>query len=91
MPYVLRTWMYASGIFYSVAFFTSHLPQWATVVVQANPLLVYIELVRYALMTDPPLASSVNDLWLMGCLWAAWACLVGLVYFWRGEAEYGRG
>ena len=53
MPFVLRTWMYASGVFYSVAFFAEHLPRWASLVVQANPLLVYIELVRYALMDRP--------------------------------------
>jgi teichoic acid transport system permease protein len=91
MPYVMRTWMYGSGVFYSVQFFADHLPPTAATLVRLNPMLVYIELARDALLATPPLASSTLQLWLLGAGWAVLACLGGYVYFWRGEPEYGRG
>lgn len=91
MPFVMRTWMYASGVLYSVENFEKHLPEAAAVVVEANPLLVYIELVRHALLEDVPLTSTAPRLWLLGFAWALVAGIVGYIYFWRGEQEYGRG
>jgi teichoic acid transport system permease protein len=91
MPFVLRTWMYASGVLYSVELFTLHLPPWAATVARVNPLLVYIELMRDALLKSPPLASPSWQLWLLGLGWAMVAGIGGFIYFWRGEQEYGRG
>ncbi|MFI6819906.1 ABC transporter permease [Micromonospora sp. NPDC050187] len=91
MPFVMRTWMYASGVLYSVDNFARHLPGWAQAIVEANPLLIYIELVRHALMEDIPLTSTAPQLWLVGTIWALIAFIGGYVYFWRGEQEYGRG
>lgn len=91
MPYVMRTWMYGSGVFYSVSFFAEHLPPTAANIVRFNPMLVYIELARDALLSTPPLASSTWELWLLGAGWAIVVLLAGYVYFWRGEPEYGRG
>ena len=91
MPFVLRTWMYGSGVLYSVDLFTEHLPHGLALVVQANPMLVYIELVRHALLEGAPLSWSPTWLWVLGITWALVAALGGYVYFWRGEREYGRG
>jgi teichoic acid transport system permease protein len=91
IPYVSRTWMYCSGVLFSVSVFAEHLPAWASAVARANPLLVYIELARYALMRTPPTASSVPHLWIMAGGWALVSLIFGFVYFWRGESEYGRG
>jgi teichoic acid transport system permease protein len=91
MPFVLRTWMYGSGVLYSVDLFVKHLPHWLAMVVQANPMLVYIELVRHALLEGAPMTSSATQLWVLGIAWALIAALGGYVYFWRGEREYGRG
>jgi teichoic acid transport system permease protein len=91
IPYLLRIWMYGSAILYSVDVFDKHLPAWAAAILHANPLLIYIELARYALMTNPPLATTFTELWIMGGAWAAVAALFGFVYFWAGEPEYGRG
>jgi teichoic acid transport system permease protein len=91
MPFVMRTWMYASGVLYSVDNFAKHLPPLVAEAMQANPLLIYIELVRHALLEDSPLASSPQQLWLMGSGWAVLFGIVGYLYFWRGEQEYGRG
>ena len=91
LPYVLRVWMYGSAVLYSVDLFARHLPEWAQVIVHANPALVYIELARYALMENVPLASSPAELWLMGGAWAVVVGAAGFIFFWRAEAEYGRG
>ncbi|MET8279644.1 ABC transporter permease [Micromonospora sp. NPDC005174] len=91
MPFVMRTWMYGSGVLYSVSLF-ERLPGWATTVVQFNPLLVYIELARYALLEQAPLLNeSLTQLWLVAAGWALVAGIGGYLYFWRGEQEYGRG
>ncbi|MEO3773178.1 ABC transporter permease [Micromonospora sp. B9E7] len=91
MPFVLRTWMYGSGVLYSVSLF-ERLPAWATTLVQYNPLLVYIELARYTLLEEAPLLNeSLTQLWLVGAGWALVAGVGGFIYFWRGEQEYGRG
>jgi teichoic acid transport system permease protein len=91
VPFVTRTWMYASGVLYNVALFEQHLPHAVAKVVQGNPLLIYIELVRHALLESVPLSSPPLQLWLLGAGWAAVAGFGGYVYFWRGEQEYGRG
>jgi teichoic acid transport system permease protein len=91
LPYLLRTWMYCSGVLYSVKVFAVHLPDWAVHIAHANPALVYIELVRYSLMEDVPLASEFGELWIMAGAWALASLIVGFLYFWRAEPEYGRG
>ncbi|KAB1939855.1 ABC transporter permease [Micromonospora sp. ALFpr18c] len=91
MPFVMRTWMYGSGVLYSVSLF-ERLPAWATTLVQYNPLLVYIELARYSLLEQAPLLNeSLTQLWLVAAGWALVAGIGGFIYFWRGEQEYGRG
>ncbi|WP_410812030.1 ABC transporter permease [Micromonospora sp. 067-2] len=91
MPFIMRTWMYGSGVLYSVSLF-DRLPAWATTLVQYNPMLVYIELARYALLEQAPLLNeSATQLWLVGGGWAVVAGIGGFIYFWRGEQEYGRG
>lgn len=91
MPFIMRTWMYGSGVLYSVSLF-SRLPEWAATVVQYNPMLVYIELARYALLKQPPLLNdSLPQLWLVAAGWAVVVGIGGFIYFWRGEQEYGRG
>jgi teichoic acid transport system permease protein len=91
MPFVMRTWMYGSGVLYSVELFEKHLPRPVAVLMEANPLLVYIELMRDALLESTTLASPAPQLWLLGIGWALVAGIGGYVYFWRGEQEYGRG
>jgi len=91
MPFIARTWMYASGVLYSVALFDEHLPPLLAELMRFNPLLVYIELVRDALLASAPLASPSGQLWLLGIGWALLVGFGGYVYFWLGEKEYGRG
>ncbi|MCX4473425.1 Teichoic acid translocation permease protein TagG [Micromonospora sp. MW-13] len=92
MPFLLRTWMYGSGVLYNVALFEENLPGWATRLVEANPMLVYIELARHALLEGAPLLnSSMPQLWAYAVGWAVVMGVGGFIYFWRGEQEYGRG
>ncbi|MEV6367326.1 ABC transporter permease [Micromonospora sp. WP24] len=92
MPFVMRAWMYGSGVLYSVVLFEESLPGWATRLVEFNPMLVYIELARVALLEEAPvLNSSLPQLWLVATGWAIVMGVGGYLYFWRGEQEYGRG
>jgi len=91
MPFVMRTWMYGSAVLYSADLFARHLPEWAARLLHANPMLVYIELMRDALLAEAPLASSSLALWTLGVGWALLFGVGGFVYFWLGEQEYGRG
>jgi teichoic acid transport system permease protein len=92
MPFVLRTWMYASGVFYPVSMFEEHLPAALATILEINPLLVYIELARNALLEAPsPPGLPLPVLWLVGAAWAVVVGIGGYVYFWLGEKDYGRG
>ena len=92
MPFVMRTWLYASGVLYPVALF-GKLPDLAATLLQVNPALVYIELARHAFLesNQQSLVSPPTELWLLGLAWAVLVGVGGFIYFWRGEEEYGRG
>jgi teichoic acid transport system permease protein len=53
LPFLMRTWLYVSGVIYSVQQFVAAHSQhygWATTVLQLNPAAIYITLVRNALL-----------------------------------------
>jgi teichoic acid transport system permease protein len=61
LPFILRTWLYASGVIFSIqaltllrrtALFLHH--PWLPTVLQANPAAVYITLIRNALLQYQP-------------------------------------
>lgn len=93
MPFVLRTWLYASGVLYPVSLLRDHLPGWAATLLEANPALIYIELARYALLESnrENLVATPMQLWGTAIAWTLVVGIGGFVYFWRGEKEYGRG
>jgi len=93
VPFIMRIWLYGSAVLYPVTKFSESdkLHGWPLHVVEANPLLVFIDLMRHALMEDVPLASSPLVLWLEAIGWALVVGLGGYIYFWRGEKGYGRG
>jgi teichoic acid transport system permease protein len=74
-----------------VTSFTEKLHGWKLYLVEANPLLVYVELIRHAMMEHIELAGSPRRLWFEALAWAAVVGFSGYVYFWRGEKGYGRG
>lgn len=52
MPFILRTWMYVSGVMWSIKKVLAHdnLPHLVLLGLQCNPAAVYIDLMRYALI-----------------------------------------
>ena len=91
IPFIMRVWMYCSAVLYPVTQFTKHLHGWKLTLVEANPLLIYIELMRHALMENVILAGPPMRLWALGIVWAVVMGIGGYAYFWRGEKGYGRG
>jgi teichoic acid transport system permease protein len=88
LPFVLRTWLYMSGVFYSIPVFADRVPDALRVLLQINPAAVYIDLVRTALLVEHhPLPYA----WPLAAGWALVAAVVGVVFFWRAETRYGRG
>ena len=91
IPFIMRIWLYLSAVLYPVTRFTEHVHGWKLHVVEANPLLVFIELARHSLMENVTLAGSPRLLWIEAVCWTLVVGLGGFVYFWRGEKGYGRG
>ncbi|MGW0392815.1 ABC transporter permease [Streptomyces sp. NPDC003042] len=93
MPFVLRTWMYSSGVMWSIDSLlrTDHLPQWVSLALKANPAAVYIDLMRFALIDSFTAQSLPAHVWPIAIGWALLAGVGGFIYFWKAEEEYGRG
>ncbi|WP_280719217.1 ABC transporter permease [Kitasatospora sp. MAP5-34] len=52
MPFVLRTWMYLSGVMYSIQGQLNTAPHWVKTIAELNPASIYMDLMRYAFMPD---------------------------------------
>ncbi len=88
LPFLLRTWLYLSGVVFPIQTFAQEHGGWIGFVLSFNPGAVFIELARDALLstyTVPPIT------WAYGVFWAVATLLVGFVYFWKAEEKYGRG
>jgi len=88
LPFVIRIWMYISGVFFSVTMVSDRLPHSLNWVLEANPMATYISLVRDCLMY-----SEVSQpwAWWAGTGWAIFALVGGFWFFYRAEERYGRG
>jgi teichoic acid transport system permease protein len=93
IPFIMRIWMYMSAVLYPVSRFTDHLHGWKLLLLESNPLLVYIELIRFSLIQgkNVKLAGDPHILWLEAVIWAFVVLGIGYTFFWRGEKGYGRG
>ncbi|TXS40712.1 ABC transporter permease, partial [Streptomyces sp. uw30] len=94
MPFVLRTWMYASGVMFSISHVTGghkRLPSWVPELLQANPAAVYIDLMRFALIDSFHGSQLPPHVWALATGWALLAGVGGFIYFWKAEETYGRG
>lgn len=88
LPFMLRAWLYVSGVFYSVDQFADRTPRLVQVALEANPGGVYLELVRGALLRE---LSVPGQVWAYAVGWAVVVLLAGFWYFYRAEETYGRG
>ncbi|MFJ9250385.1 ABC transporter permease [Streptomyces sp. NPDC101776] len=93
MPFVLRTWMYVSGVMWSIDKLTSkdHLPHIVTLALETNPAAVYIDLMRYSLIDSFHSSQLPPHVWPAALAWALIAGVGGFIYFWKAEETYGRG
>ncbi|MFJ2774512.1 ABC transporter permease [Streptomyces sp. NPDC087300] len=93
MPFVLRTWMYASGVMWSLDAVLKgrDLPHVVTVLLECNPAAVYIDLMRFALIDTFHHDQLPHHVWAWALGWAVLAGIGGFIYFWKAEETYGRG
>lgn len=84
LPYVLRIWMYLSGIFFSADFVPEGLPR---TIFELNPLWAFIELNRLAILNG----TTSPRYWLLGMGWSVVVLVLGFFFFRARETEYGRG
>jgi teichoic acid transport system permease protein len=60
LPFLMRTWLYLSGVIYSIQLFVAQHAQnhgWVTTLLQLNPAAVYITLVRQSLLESQRLSA----------------------------------
>ncbi|MFB7737673.1 ABC transporter permease [Streptomyces sp. NPDC056112] len=93
MPFLLRTWMYVSGVMWSIdkTLNHSHMPHVLKVLLQSNPAAVYIDLMRFALIDSFKAHQLPHHVWAFALGWALLAGVGGFIYFWKAEETYGRG
>lgn len=85
MSVVSRVLMYASGVIFPIHRFVEH--PTALAIIELNPLFQIISIYR-AILVDgvmPPVSS-----WLLVSGAAVCLLVLGFIFFWRGEASYGR-
>lgn len=91
MPFIMRTWMYASGVMFSIPIMLEDKPAWLADVLQWNPAAVYMDLIRFALIDGYGSENLPPHVWAVGLGWAVVLAVGGFVYFWKAEERYGRG
>ncbi len=90
MPFVLRTWMYVSGVLYNIHNLTKVSPG-VRKILELNPMAIFIDLARQAFGILAPHTTLPAHTWLMAAGWALVIGVGGYVWFWAAEEEYGRG
>ncbi|MFC8829171.1 ABC transporter permease [Streptomyces sp. NPDC057137] len=94
MPFIMRTWMYASGVMFSIPLMLAgkpNVPSWVVDVLQYNPAAIYMDLIRFALIDGYGSENLPQHVWASGLAWSLLVGIAGFVYFWKAEERYGRG
>ncbi|KOT97796.1 ABC transporter [Streptomyces sp. NRRL F-4707] len=91
MPFIMRTWMYASGVMFSIPIMLKDSPGWVSDLLQWNPAAVYMDLIRFALIDGYGSENLPPHVWAVALGWAVVLAVGGFVYFWKAEERYGRG
>jgi teichoic acid transport system permease protein len=101
LPFITRMFFYLSGVFASMqSLLKGHNPVLLQVA-EANPIYVFITLVRVALLgkenvfRDPRPPHHLfhydpTQTWSYALAWAFGMLIVGFVFFWAAEDKYGR-
>jgi teichoic acid transport system permease protein len=92
LPFITRTWLYASGIFFSIPAKLEllHAPGWVIQVLSLNPISAYIDIARRAVLQEH-VKNQLPHAWAISIAWAGISLIGGFIYFWRAEDRYGRG
>ncbi|MFJ8471675.1 ABC transporter permease [Kitasatospora sp. NPDC094011] len=97
IPFVMRAWMFLSGVMFSIQ---DKIHSWSPVIqkiMALNPASVYMDLVRHAFAPiiynkhQPVHQTLPPHQWTYGIAWAVGVFIIGYVFFWKAEEEYGRG
>lgn len=93
MPFVLRTWMYVSGVMWSIdkVLADNRVPHVVGLALEYNPAALYIDLVRFAFIDSFTADRLPPHVWAAASGWALLAFVGGFIYFWKAEETYGRG
>ncbi|MEU3860810.1 ABC transporter permease [Streptomyces sp. NPDC028722] len=91
MPFLLRTWMYTSGVMFSINKMMEGRPEWIVRLLQVNPAAIYMDLMRFALIDGYGASNLPPHVWAIALFWAGAVFAGGFVYFWKAEERYGRG
>lgn len=86
MAIVSRFWLYGSGVFFSIEGRLEKHPALLDAM-QYNPMHAYLTLVRDSLLYG---VDSDPKMWIVGTVWAFGLLIIGFLFFWRGEENYGR-
>ncbi|WP_443061005.1 ABC transporter permease [Streptomyces sp. NBC_00464] len=92
-PFILRTWMYASGVMWSVGTMLqgNQVPHLVKLALEVNPAAVFINLMRFALIDSFGGEQLPPHVWAIATGWALLCGVGGFIYFWKAEESYGRG
>ncbi|WP_399126011.1 ABC transporter permease [Streptomyces sp. ITFR-6] len=92
-PFILRTWMYASGVMWSIGTMLQgdRVPHAVKLALEVNPAAVFIDLMRFALIDSFDGGQLPPHVWLIATGWALVCGVGGFIYFWQAEESYGRG
>lgn len=97
IPFVMRAWMFLSGVMFSIQ---EKAQTWSPLIrkiTEINPASVYMDLLRHAfapVIYDKHQSAHQHlapHLWAYGLAWGVGMFIVGYVFFWKAEEEYGRG
>jgi teichoic acid transport system permease protein len=85
LPFLLRGWLYLSGVFYAASRFDHH--PTLKMIFELNPAHAFLTIAR-----DLVLYHQVPDLkvWLVAIGWTVPVAVLGFIVFWRAEEKYAR-
>ncbi len=93
MPFILRTWMYTSGVMFPLANVLKqhNFPLWLKHAAEYNPAAIFMDLMRFALLDSFHASQLPPHVWIWATGWALLVGVGGFIYFWKAEETYGRG
>lgn len=86
VPFITRLMFYSSGIFFEIERVFAGYPE-LLAVARLNPVYDFISLARGAMVNGMEITPF---LWVVSSAWAFGTLFVGVFYFWKAEAKYGR-